>query len=274
MVALTIGMATYKDFDGVYFTIQALRLYQDLTDTELVVVDNFGDDHTRDFVEGWAKGRYILAKDAVGTAAPRRTWSSRRRRGDAVLCCDSHVLFVPGAIARLQGLLPGPSRTSIDLLQGPLVYDDLTSISTHFAPEWRGQMWGTWATDPRGQDPEGEPFDIPMQGMGRFLPADAWPGFNPAVSRLRRGRGVYPREGAAARRADAVPALAALGPPLRPAGGGAVPALHRGQAAQLRHRVHRAGAGSGAGDAATSRSRCRRRRSSGSWRRCVLPGRR
>ena len=39
--ALTIGMATYKDFDGVFFTIQALRMYQDLTDTELLVIDNF-----------------------------------------------------------------------------------------------------------------------------------------------------------------------------------------------------------------------------------------
>ena len=39
MVALTIGMATYDDFDGVYFTLQALRLYQDLLDTELLVVD-------------------------------------------------------------------------------------------------------------------------------------------------------------------------------------------------------------------------------------------
>ncbi len=57
MVALTIGMAIYKDFDGAYFTIQALRMYQDMTDTELVVVDNFGDDHIRDFVQGWAQGQ-------------------------------------------------------------------------------------------------------------------------------------------------------------------------------------------------------------------------
>ena len=42
MVALTIGMATYNDFNGVYFTLQALRLYQDLRDTELLVVDNYG----------------------------------------------------------------------------------------------------------------------------------------------------------------------------------------------------------------------------------------
>ena len=71
MVALTIGMATYNDFDGVYFTLQALRLYQDLGDTELLVVDNFGCEHTKRFVEEWAKGRYVLATQAVGTAAPR-----------------------------------------------------------------------------------------------------------------------------------------------------------------------------------------------------------
>ena len=36
---LTIGMPTYKDFDGVYFTIQALRMYHDLNNVELLVVD-------------------------------------------------------------------------------------------------------------------------------------------------------------------------------------------------------------------------------------------
>ena len=67
-----------------------------------------------------------------------------------------------------------------DLLQGPLVYDDLQNISTHFAPEWRAEMWGTWATDPRGHDPEGDPFEIPMQGLGAFsCRKEAWPGFNP-----------------------------------------------------------------------------------------------
>jgi len=36
---LTIGMPTYDDFDGVYFTLQALKSYHDLTDVELLVVD-------------------------------------------------------------------------------------------------------------------------------------------------------------------------------------------------------------------------------------------
>ncbi|HUZ00003.1 MAG TPA: glycosyltransferase [Thermomicrobiaceae bacterium] len=177
--ALTVGMATYDDFDGVYFTLQALRLYHDLTDTELVVVDNFGCEHTRAFVEGWAGGRYVRATGVVGTAAARERIFAEAH-GAAVLVCDAHVLLAPGAIARLRAYYREHPDTP-DLLQGPLVYDDLRSISTHFDPVWREQMWGVWATDDRGLDPRGEPFEIPMQGLGVFsCRRDAWPGFNPA----------------------------------------------------------------------------------------------
>jgi hypothetical protein len=41
-------------------------------------------------------------------------------------------------------------------------------------------MWGVWGADPRGQDPESEPFEVQMQGMGLFsCRKSAWPGFNP-----------------------------------------------------------------------------------------------
>ena len=36
---LTIGMPTYKDFDGVYFTIQALKMYHNVENVEILVVD-------------------------------------------------------------------------------------------------------------------------------------------------------------------------------------------------------------------------------------------
>ncbi len=166
MVALTIGMPTYQDFEGVYFTLQALRLYQDLDDTELLVVDNYGCEYTRTFVKGWASATYVLATDAVGAAAAKNSVFVKAS-GETVLCCDSHVLSAPGAIARLKRYYQD-HPDSQDLLQGPQVYDDLRSLSTHFDPVWRGQMWGVWATDPRGLDPEGEPFEIPMQGMGAF----------------------------------------------------------------------------------------------------------
>jgi hypothetical protein len=177
-IELTIGMATYHDFDGVYFTLQALRLYQDLEHTELLVIDNYGCEDTKNLVEGWLKGRYIKATDVVGTAAPRDL-VFREARGKAVLCCDCHVLFAPGVIAQLKQFYREHPECQ-DLLQGPMLYDDGKLIATHFDPVWREQMWGTWASDPRGQDPLREPFEIPMQGLGVFsCRKAAWLGFHP-----------------------------------------------------------------------------------------------
>jgi hypothetical protein len=177
-VALTVGMATYQDFDGVYFTVQALRLYQDLKDVEILVIDNYGCADTRQFVESWSGGRYVLAKDAVGTAAPRDR-IFREARGEAVLVCDCHVLFAPESIARLKQFFQAHPYCP-DLLQGPLVYDDLKNQATHFEPVWRAEMWGVWGSDPRGSNPDAEPFEISMQGLGVFsCRKSAWPGLNP-----------------------------------------------------------------------------------------------
>lgn len=179
MPRMTVGMATYDDFNGVYFTVQALRLYQDMQDVELLVVDNFGCENTKAFVEGWTGGRYILRTDIQGTAAPRDL-VFREATGDIVMCCDSHVLFPRDVIGRLKRFYDEHPDCD-DLLQGPLLYDDGKVISTHLDPVWREEFYGIWATDPRGEDPEGEPFEIPMQGLGAFVcRRSAWLGFNPA----------------------------------------------------------------------------------------------
>jgi hypothetical protein len=125
---LTIGMATYRDFHGVYYTVQALRLYQDLEDCEILVVDNFGCPHTAGFCEGWnGCARYVRATEAQGTAAPRdRVF--REALGKAVLCIDSHVLLAPGVIKRLKDWFARRPRSN-DLLQGPLLYDDLETAA-------------------------------------------------------------------------------------------------------------------------------------------------
>jgi hypothetical protein len=184
MTALTIGMATYDDFDGVYFTLQSLRLHHDLADCELLVVDNYGCAATRELVERWTNARYVLDASITGSSAPRDRIFAEAR-GDAVLCCDCHVLFPPGTIARLREYHRANPH-SADLLQGPLLYDDGARVATHFEPGWNGQMWGVFATDPRGVDPESDPFEIPMQGLGVFSCArSAWPGFHPGF----RGHG-------------------------------------------------------------------------------------
>lgn len=149
---LTIGMATYRDYDGVYFTIQALRYYHDMSrfgKVEFLVIDNDPSgrdgDALRNFL-AWVRGqgtmRYVHAPEVVGTSAPRdRVF--QEAQGDIVLCIDSHVLLAPGAIDHLADFYQ-KNPESKDLIQGPLVYDDLVGMSTHFDRQWRSEMWGTW----------------------------------------------------------------------------------------------------------------------------------
>ncbi len=109
--------------------------------------------------------------------------------GTFVLCMDCHVLFPAGTLKRLFDYFEVHPDTN-DLLQGPLVFDNLQRLGTHFEPVWSEGMFGRWGLDERGQNPDGEPFDIPMQGLGVFACRRlAWPGFN------KRFRGFGGEEG-------------------------------------------------------------------------------
>ncbi len=181
---LTIGMATYDDYDGIYFTLQAIRLYHPeiLSEVEFVVVDNNPDGACgpalRDLGNWIDNYRYIPKGEISGTAI--RDWVFREAACEFVLCIDCHVLVVSGALKRLIDYFQAAPDT-IDLLQGPMVYDDLKGYATHFKPEWRDGMYGTWDTDPAGANPDQPSFEIPMQGLGLFAcRRSAWPGFNPA----------------------------------------------------------------------------------------------
>ena len=181
---ITVGMATYKDFDGVYFSLASLRFYQSAAHpVEMIVVDNFGEPNpegvgcpaTKKAVTELG-GRYFHVPQAKGTAAPRDL-VFREATGDVVVCTDCHVLLENGTIDRLAEFYRDPARAR-DMVQGPLLSDDMAGLSTHFDPIWRKRMYGVWATDPRGRGTE--PFEIQMQGLGMFaMRKDAWPGFNP-----------------------------------------------------------------------------------------------
>lgn len=154
----TIGMATHNDYYGVYSTVQALRVYHDLRDVELVVVDNNPESPhgkaTAELIENWVKGdvagaKYVRFTAATGTAAPRNEIFSQAS-GRYVVCMDPHVFLVRGALDALTAYYRSNPDTA-DLISGPMVYDDLKNISTHFDDVWRGEMWGIWATDPRGE---------------------------------------------------------------------------------------------------------------------------
>jgi hypothetical protein len=182
---LTIGMATYDDFDGVYFSVQAIRLfYPEVTaETEILVIDNHPEGPAVAALKGLERSvkdlRYVPASFARGTAV--RDLIFREAAGEFVLCMDSHVLFPPGVLAKLLEYIES-HRGSRDLLQGPLLADDLENVRTHFDPVWNDGMWGVWACDSRGLDPSAAPFEIPMQGLGVFCcRRDAWPGLNPRL---------------------------------------------------------------------------------------------
>ncbi len=166
---LTIGMPTYDDYHGCIFTLQSLRLNNDLREVELLVVDNNpaspGSKMIKDALAGPLRGncagtKYVAYEEAVGPAnAKNRVFEEAS--GDIVLCIDSHILFKPGTIQKLLKWYDD-HPDSQDLICGPLLYDDLHNISTHFDDVWRGEMWGIWGT--AWATPEGKTFSVLNEG--------------------------------------------------------------------------------------------------------------
>lgn len=180
---LTIGMATYDDYDGVYFTVQAIRMFHpEVTDeTEILVIDNNPSGPCAESLkslESVIPGyRYLAVDEVQGTAV--RDFIFREANTEYVMCIDSHVFIEAGGICKLIDYFEHHPDTP-DLLQGPMLGDDLKSYSTHFEPAWRQGMFGVWSKDERGHELEEEPFEIPMQGMGlAACRKSAWPGYNP-----------------------------------------------------------------------------------------------
>jgi hypothetical protein len=183
---LTVGMPCYDDFEGVYFSVQALSLYhaEMMTCAEILVVDNDPDGEqgrqTRDFISTWVRnGRYVAFTEKIGAAAAKNR-IFEEARAEIVLCMDAHVLLAPGSLPRLLRFYEMDSHTA-DLFQGPLLLDNLTDVATHMEPVWRGEMFGIWGTNPllvrEGSDLESR--EIEMHGMGLFSSRkDTWLGFH------------------------------------------------------------------------------------------------
>ena len=178
---LTIGMAVFEDFDGVAFTLQGIRLGNDMSEVELIVVDNSPNTPNGRETANMARNcgaRYIPMPENTGTTQPRNR-IFQEARGDAVLVMDSHVLLRPGTINRLMDWYDANPECN-DLVSGPLLYDDLKQTSTQFDPVWRGEMWGVWGNDPRASNENGEPFEIWGQGLGLFSSRrESWLEFSP-----------------------------------------------------------------------------------------------
>lgn len=195
---LTIGMATYDDYDGAYFSIQAIRMYHPeiLDEVEFLVVDNHPDGPCggplKKLEELIPNYRYVPFGEAVGTASARNQVFVEAA-GTFVLCIDSHVFIVPGALRRLLDYFARNPETG-DLLQGPIIYDDLKTISTNYLPEWKAGFLGVWGDDPAGADPEFHHSRFACRAWA-FLPAGVRRGwdFIPAFAASAARKGISTR---------------------------------------------------------------------------------
>jgi hypothetical protein len=91
---------------------------------------------------------------------------------------DCHVLLIPDSIKKLIEYFE--TEDNGDLLHGPLNWDRLDSVSTHFNNNWGAHMHGQWDKDSKYRSIYSAPFDIHAQGLGLFAcRKDSWLGFNP-----------------------------------------------------------------------------------------------
>lgn len=181
---LTIGMVVHDDYDGAYFTLQSIRLYNPelLKNIEFIIIDNNPNSISGKALAKLTKWitqplQYIPFTEYKSTAIRNKIFDYAKT--DYVLCTDCHVMFEPGSLLSLFKFF-NEKKDNDNLLHGPLLYDDLKSYSTHFDLVWRSHMWGVWGTDKRAENPNNEPFEIPAMGLGVFAcRKSAWLGFNP-----------------------------------------------------------------------------------------------
>jgi len=133
----SICLPSYNNFLEVYFTVQSLRLHHDMSDKEIVIADNYGDDGLLEFVERRGDGvvRYERACEVRGVSAAKNA-AIQAARGEFVLCMDSHILLKQGCFDK--------EPCGDDLIQGPCLMNNLRDIGMQWLPVWRANMWGIW----------------------------------------------------------------------------------------------------------------------------------
>ncbi len=188
-IQLTIGMATYDDFDGVFFTLQSIYSYlrEEFDQAcEFLVIDNNPRGECgkalRVFAESMPHMRYLPYDHIQGSAAAKNQVFVHAR-GEIVLCLDSHVLLMPGSISSLLNYYrqnPG----SGNLLQGASLSNSHSRYDYRMRMEWREDGFlGRWRSEDASPEPLQRDVEIENHGMGAFACLrDKWPGFN---SRMR-----------------------------------------------------------------------------------------
>lgn len=189
-LALTIGMATYDDADGVWSTLASLTrdIGKHRGRVELLVVDNNPTSEQGRITKNLcaeAGARYVPYTERTGTSGPRDHVFAQAG-GGFVLCIDSHVILGPGVLDKLLGWIDW-NGVDNDLHHGRLVRsrwveqdEQPATVWDYWTPIWGSDgMLGKMASLAKDADPT-KSVPIALAGLGLFLcRRDAWLGFDP-----------------------------------------------------------------------------------------------
>jgi len=158
---ITVGAAHCDDFCGLWATIQSVFLHNDWeqpSDVQIVIVDTspVGSEHRKLVQDFLNKGgvdkvgcrtkniKYVDMAGFAGTTLPRDVIFNYAD-GEFVVVMDCHVMLKPNTLLRLSTWFEKNPECK-DLVHGPMLYDSLDIVSTHFTDQFRGGMWGTWGS--------------------------------------------------------------------------------------------------------------------------------
>ena len=94
----TVGIATYDDYDGLYFTVQSIRMYHPLV-TEIIIIDNNPDSKfgicnktlERESTSNCVI-KYIPCTEKKSTTVKGEAF--KYATNEYIIICDSHILLL------------------------------------------------------------------------------------------------------------------------------------------------------------------------------------
>lgn len=175
---LTIGMATYDDAQGVWWTLSSLRLHHigphDPRIELLVVNDHPNEDTDLTNACANAGARLVHKSKNLGPAHAKNTiWENAT--GRYVLMLDCHVLLGPRSIRYIMDAIEDDTIGN-DMWVGPLKNERGGVIATELLPHMRGEFFGVWHV---AADRPDQVREVHAHGSAyALMRRSCWPGFS------------------------------------------------------------------------------------------------
>ena len=148
MKTTSLVMANYGDYNGVFMTVQHVRMSSEVWWDEIIVVDSSWSEFPQEHAELLQLQKEIPRLRVVPYSGVMGTTQTRNHAmdvttSDVVFCVDSHVLLDRHARSCVLNYFDEPANRG-DIVSGPMLGNSLRPKATHFFPKWQNRMWGVW----------------------------------------------------------------------------------------------------------------------------------